>query len=85
MNIRHLLVLFASSAISVLTMSAHSGDDSVQAAKDRETYGSPELMQNVYGRDYELLPLPRTLVNSTTAFSGSQVSRTAVPRSFSSR
>lgn len=55
MNIRHLLVLFASFAISVLTMSAHSGDDSVQAAKDRETYGSPELMQNVYGRDYELL------------------------------
>lgn len=32
MNIRHLLVLFASFAISVLTMSAHSGDDSVQAA-----------------------------------------------------
>ena len=55
MNVRHLLVLFASFAISVLTMSAHSGDDSVQAAKDRETYGSPELMQNVYGRDYELL------------------------------
>ena len=57
---RHLLVLFASFVISVLTMSAHSGDDSVQAAKDRETYGSPELMQNVYGVTMSFLTVSGT-------------------------
>lgn len=55
MNIRHLFVSFAYLAASAFALFAHDGNDSVQAAKDRETYGSPELIQNVYGRDYELL------------------------------
>ena len=55
MNIRYLLALPASLAIFASTLSASTADDVVQAVKDRESYGSPELMQNVYGRDYELL------------------------------
>ena len=55
MNIRYLLALPISLAIFASTLSAGTADDVLQAAKDREAYGSPELMQNVYGRDYELL------------------------------
>ena len=41
--------------MSAREVSGYAGNDSSQAARDRETFGSPELLQNVYGRDYELL------------------------------
>lgn len=55
MNMRYLFASFVSLAISAAALLAQNGNDAEQAAEDWAKYGSPELMQNVYGRDYELL------------------------------